>query len=100
METNQKTYTDFEEWKAVYLAWIESMPRYYNYKFLAMTGIFCNDGSLNEIDAKEFMFANVIEVDNMDEDMMKFAFITMIEEWESQLNQLVSEKKLKNPYIK
>ena len=86
------TYTDFKEWQEEYLKWMNSMPKFYNNKFLAVTGIFCNNENLDEFDAKEFMFPNVLEIHNMDEDLIKFSFICMIEEWEKKINDILNDK--------
>lgn len=86
-----KTYTDFKEWQTQYLEWMHSMPKFYNHKFLAITGIFCNNGNLDEYDSKEFMFPNTLEVDNMDIDELNFAISTMMEEWNNKLRLIVQE---------
>lgn len=86
-----KTYTDFKEWQTQYMEWMDSMPKFYNHKFLAITGIFCNNGSLDDYDAKEFMFPNTLEVDNMDILELNFAISTMMEEWNKKLRLIVEE---------
>lgn len=91
MENNQKTYTQFKEYQDAYMNWLNSMPKFYNHRYLAIAGVFCNDGTLDENDAKEFMFPNIVEVDNMDFNMIKFAFITMMNEWESKVQSIIDE---------